>query len=66
MAITLTDEMIKRSLYSIGNYDRIALAMQKAQRGESVTIGFIGGSVTQGALASSLDKCYAGIVADRK
>ncbi|OFY56120.1 MAG: hypothetical protein A2Y87_06165 [Bacteroidetes bacterium RBG_13_46_8] len=36
--------------------------MAKARRGEPVTIGVIGGSITAGSLASTEDKCWANIV----
>lgn len=33
--------------------------MQKAQKGEALTIGFLGGSITQGSLSTAPEKCYA-------
>ena len=33
--------------------------MARAERGEELTIGFLGGSITQGSLASAEDKTYA-------
>lgn len=55
----ITPEMLTRSIVSGGDEARIANAMKKAQRGETVTIGVIGGSITQGAGASGDDKTYA-------
>lgn len=53
-------EMIERSQLSLGNTARIEKAIRKAQSGEDVTIAFIGGSVTQGAGATPINKeCYA-------
>lgn len=38
---------------------RIINMMKKAARGGEIRIGFLGGSITQGCLASSPEKCYA-------
>ena len=38
--------------------------MNRAMNGEELTIGFIGGSITHGSLASTSDKCYAKRVFD--
>ena len=40
--------MLERSLYRIGNTERINKAIEKAQAGENVTLAFIGGSITEG------------------
>ncbi len=45
-------EMLERSLYRIGNTERINKAIQKAQSGEEVTVAFIGGSITEGVGAA--------------
>ncbi len=42
-----------------GNRRRIISIYRKAQAGEPITVGFLGGSITQGCAASSYDKCYA-------
>lgn len=42
-----------------GNNTRLLNAMKKAQSGERVTIGYLGGSITMGSLASAPEKCYA-------
>ena len=49
-------DMISRSLMSKGNNARLKKAIDKAKRGEEVTIAFIGGSITQGAGAIPIDK----------
>jgi lysophospholipase L1-like esterase len=49
-------EQISRSLVDNGNPIRIQHAMARARRGEPVTIGVIGGSITQGAKASTADQ----------
>ncbi len=51
--------MYNRALLSEGNQDRLANAMRKAQRGEKVTIGAIGGSITEGSSSTEYEKCYA-------
>jgi hypothetical protein len=54
--------MIEKSLMQNGNDDRLRRALSKAQSGEDVTLGFIGGSITQGAGAVPInEKCYARI-----
>lgn len=41
------------------NLARLKRCMRRAERGEPLTIGFLGGSITQGCLASKPEKCYA-------
>lgn len=53
------DEIIKRSLVSTGNNYRIKNAIEKARNGEPVTIAYIGGSITDGAMAMPYESCYA-------
>lgn len=55
----LTDEMYSRALISEGNKARLAAVMKKAESGEPVTIGVIGGSITQGSSATDHNNCYA-------
>ncbi|MDY4963590.1 MAG: SGNH/GDSL hydrolase family protein [Ruminococcus callidus] len=50
-------DIIERSLLSLGNTTRIRAAMDRAQNGNA-TIGFIGGSITEGMTAGGSD-CYA-------
>ena len=53
-------KMIQRSLISVGNTYRIQKAIEKARRGEDVTISYIGGSITQGAGAKPIStECYS-------
>lgn len=47
-----------------GNRQKIRLCMKKAMSGQPVTIGFLGGSITQGSLSSSPETCYAYLVYD--
>ena len=53
-----------KSLLNIGNTARLENVMQKAANGEKTVIGVIGGSITQGARASTGEKRYANLVAD--
>lgn len=59
----LTEDMYERALdFKEGDLTRIAAAMQKALAGEKVTVGVIGGSITQGSSASGNDKSYASLL----
>lgn len=42
-----------------GNLTRLKGFMNRAAKGERLTVGFIGGSITQGFSATDPDKCYA-------
>lgn len=52
-------DMIRNSLITSGNNYRIKKAIEKAKRGEEVTIGYIGGSITESFNATSAEKGYA-------
>lgn len=55
-----TPQMMKNALLSVGNTERIHAAIEKAKRGEPVTICYLGGSITEGALAQPQPtRCYA-------
>lgn len=59
----LDADMYERATsYPVGNLSRIIAAMEKAEAGEKVTIGVIGGSITQGSSASSQNSCYASLL----
>lgn len=47
-----------------GDWHALERIMQRAGRGERLTLGFLGGSITQGSLASAPDTCYAYLVYD--
>ena len=52
--------ILKRSLMNMGNYARVKRVIDRAKKGEEVTIAFIGGSITQGAGAVPIHlKSYA-------
>lgn len=55
----ITDKMYGRAILNEGNLTRLAAAMKKAQNGEKVTVGVIGGSITQGSSATNPNNCYA-------
>ena len=56
---TQYNKMVANSLVSTGNNYRMINAIQKALRGEDVTIAYIGGSITEGASATTHSNCYA-------
>ena len=55
--------VFSRFLVSTGDPARLQHALAKARRGEAVTVGVIGGSITQGAGASQAEKRYGELVA---
>lgn len=56
-------EMYERACaFPEGDLSRIVAAMRKARDGEKVTIGVIGGSITQGSSASNQNNCYASLL----
>ncbi len=54
-----TDEMITNSILQVGDRTRLANVMKKAKGGQGITIGVIGGSITQGTGASGSTENYA-------
>lgn len=53
-------EMLTKSLASTGNIARFAKAFKKTENGESITVGYIGGSITQGAISGTTrQNCWA-------
>ena len=57
----VTDEMLQKAVFSEGNRARLKAVMEKAERGEEITVGFLGGSITAGSNVPS-GKNYAGLV----
>ena len=53
---------LKKAVLNKGNAARIMRVMKKASQGEPVTVGFLGGSITQGCLSSTPETCYAYLV----
>lgn len=52
----------ENGIMNCGDYSRIRNAFVKAASGEPVTVGFLGGSITQGSLSSTPETCYAYLV----
>lgn len=52
-------QMLKASILSTGTNGRLEKVLEKMKNGKSVSIAFIGGSVTEGALADSYEESYA-------
>ena len=57
--LRLTEDVLKRGIVDSGNMSRLANVIRKAVRGEDVTIGVIGGSITDGTGASTSSNKYA-------
>lgn len=49
----------ERAVANRGNWYRIKKVMERAGAGEKITLGFLGGSITQGSLSSTPETCYA-------
>lgn len=58
-------QMLEASVLSAGTNGRLENVLEKMKNGESVSIAFIGGSVTEGALAASYEESYADCFAAR-
>lgn len=54
-----SSDLLARGLLASGDPWRLRRAFAKARRGEPVTLGVIGGSITVGALASAPERSYA-------
>jgi hypothetical protein len=55
----LTDEIVARSQVSTGDLARLMNVFARASRGEPITLGVIGGSITLGAFATVEKNSYA-------
>ena len=49
----------EKGLVARGSWGKLRQCMKKAAAGEPVTLAFLGGSITQGSLASIPENCYA-------
>lgn len=56
-------EMIQRSVVQCGDTARLQAVLAKARRGDPVTLGVLGGSITQGASATTEENRYGNRVA---
>jgi lysophospholipase L1-like esterase len=55
----VTEAMVERANVGEGNLSRLAAVMRKAENGEEITFGVIGGSITQGSSTSKPENSYA-------
>ncbi len=58
----IMDMEYERGIVRCGSTKRLHQFFQKAEEGNELTVGFLGGSITQGAAASSDTSCYAHLV----
>lgn len=61
---SLTKATIERSRFSVIDAARFKGVFSRAERGETIRLGFIGGSITAGAIASAPANSYAALVSD--
>ena len=54
--------MLPQGTVNVGNLSRLSEVLEKAWKGKEITVGFIGGSITQGSLATKEENCYAYLV----
>ena len=52
----------EQGIVNRGNWGKIQACMDRASAGEPITVGFLGGSITQGSLSSTPETCYAYLV----
>lgn len=52
----------EKGIVNRGNQSRIKNVFKRALAGEKLTLGFLGGSITQGSLSSTPETCYAYLV----
>lgn len=55
----LEQSAMDRGIINLGNLQRFARVFAKAERGEPITVGFLGGSITQDSAATRHENCYA-------
>lgn len=55
----MANKYIESSIVNKGNLARLKACMKRAQAGEKLIIGYLGGSITMGSLATEWTKCYA-------
>ena len=58
-----SDPVFARSVVNVGDTARLQHVLAKARRGMPITVGVIGGSITEGARASTPEKNYGSLVA---
>lgn len=52
----------EKGIANVGDLSRLEDVLVRAKRGEKLTLGFLGGSITQGSLSSTPQTCYAYLV----
>lgn len=52
----------EKGIVNRGNWAKIQACMDRAAAGEPITVGFLGGSITQGSLSFTPETCYAYLV----
>lgn len=52
----------EQGILNRGRWGRIQAVMDRAASGQPITVGFLGGSITQGSLSSTPETCYAYLV----
>lgn len=55
-------KMGEAAIANRGNCNRLKQVMKRAEKGEHLVLGFLGGSITQGSLATKPELCYASLV----
>ncbi len=55
----MVNKYIESSIVNRGNWARLKSCMKRAKAGEKLTIGYLGGSITMGSVATVQEKCYA-------
>jgi hypothetical protein len=63
LAPELKEAILKRSLVAPGDAAPLSRVFAKAERGEKLVVGVIGGSITQGAKATKPEKRYPNVMA---
>ena len=53
---------LEKGIVNRGGRGKVQAVMDRAAAGEAITVGFLGGSITQGSLASTPERCYAYLV----
>jgi lysophospholipase L1-like esterase len=54
----ITEEMLDSSLVNKGDISRILKLFAKIEKGDNITVAFLGGSITQGCNSTVPEKCY--------
>lgn len=58
MEFNVTDQIYKRALIHKGDISRILKLIEKAEKGNDITVAFLGGSITQGCNSTVYEKSY--------